>query len=196
MPKNPFSAASYDVGYGKPPRDSRFKPGQSGNPRGRPTDSKRAAPRANEEPMKALVLNEAYRRIKVRDGERMVGMPVVQAILRSLALSAAKGHQRSQRLFTELVRVVEHEKKALKDQLLETAIEYKVGWEFEIERCERLGITPPTPISHPDDVVIDLHTATVEFRGPLTKEDKEISDWLRKRRSQPPQSGAAEDLKS
>jgi hypothetical protein len=111
MPKRPFSAPSYDVGYGKPPRDSRFKPGQSGNPRGRPAGSKRAAPRANEEPMKALVLDEAYRRIKVRDGERMVGMPVVQAILRSLALSAAKGHQRSQRLFTELVRVVEHEKK-------------------------------------------------------------------------------------
>ncbi|MEQ9015743.1 MAG: DUF5681 domain-containing protein [Marinovum algicola] len=26
----------YDVGYGKPPLHSRFKPGQSGNPRGRP----------------------------------------------------------------------------------------------------------------------------------------------------------------
>lgn len=27
---------NYEVGYGKPPRDRRFKPGQSGNPRGRP----------------------------------------------------------------------------------------------------------------------------------------------------------------
>ena len=26
----------YEVGYGKPPRHSRFKPGRSGNPRGRP----------------------------------------------------------------------------------------------------------------------------------------------------------------
>jgi hypothetical protein len=26
----------YNVGYGKPPTDTRFKPGQSGNPRGRP----------------------------------------------------------------------------------------------------------------------------------------------------------------
>lgn len=26
----------YDVGYGKPPRHTRFKPGQSGNPKGRP----------------------------------------------------------------------------------------------------------------------------------------------------------------
>ena len=26
----------YEVGYGKPPKHSRFKPGQSGNPKGRP----------------------------------------------------------------------------------------------------------------------------------------------------------------
>jgi len=30
---------SYSVGYGKPPRESRFQPGQSGNPKGRPKGS-------------------------------------------------------------------------------------------------------------------------------------------------------------
>jgi len=30
----------YEIGYGKPPRHTRFKPGQSGNPRGRPSGSK------------------------------------------------------------------------------------------------------------------------------------------------------------
>lgn len=29
-------ASDYKIGYGKPPRHSRFKPGQSGNPKGRP----------------------------------------------------------------------------------------------------------------------------------------------------------------
>ena len=28
--------SDYDVGFGKPPKETRFKPGQSGNPRGRP----------------------------------------------------------------------------------------------------------------------------------------------------------------
>jgi len=41
--------------------------------------------------MKTVILEEAYRTIKVRDGERTVGMPVVQAVLRSVAISAAKG---------------------------------------------------------------------------------------------------------
>jgi hypothetical protein len=30
----------YKVGYGRPPRDTRFQPGRSGNPRGRPKGSK------------------------------------------------------------------------------------------------------------------------------------------------------------
>ena len=30
----------YEVGYGKPPLHSRFKPGQSGNPKGRPKDAR------------------------------------------------------------------------------------------------------------------------------------------------------------
>lgn len=32
----PKSADAYDVGYGKPPRTHQFRPGQSGNPHGRP----------------------------------------------------------------------------------------------------------------------------------------------------------------
>ena len=34
------SKKKFDVGYGKPPKHSRFKPGQSGNPKGRPRSSK------------------------------------------------------------------------------------------------------------------------------------------------------------
>jgi Family of unknown function (DUF5681) len=36
----PDNEADYEVGYGKPPRHTRFKKGQSGNPRGRPNGSK------------------------------------------------------------------------------------------------------------------------------------------------------------
>jgi Family of unknown function (DUF5681) len=36
-------SSDYDVGYGKPPLEHRFKPGQSGNPKGRPSRAKRAS---------------------------------------------------------------------------------------------------------------------------------------------------------
>ena len=41
-PKLPIVSpdARYEVGYGKPPEASRFKPGRSGNPKGRPRGSK------------------------------------------------------------------------------------------------------------------------------------------------------------
>jgi hypothetical protein len=34
------STADYDVGHAKPPKHTRFQPGQSGNPRGRPKGTK------------------------------------------------------------------------------------------------------------------------------------------------------------
>lgn len=40
--------ADYEVGYGKPPRHSQFKKGQSGNPRGRPKGAKSAKTIARE----------------------------------------------------------------------------------------------------------------------------------------------------
>jgi hypothetical protein len=42
------AAAHYAVGYGKPPLHARFKKGQSGNPRGRPSGAKSVAALLNE----------------------------------------------------------------------------------------------------------------------------------------------------
>ncbi len=39
-PADQTSTGGYDVGYRKPPKHTRFKPGQSGNPRGRPKGTK------------------------------------------------------------------------------------------------------------------------------------------------------------
>lgn len=49
----------YEVGYGKPPEDTRFRKGQSGNPRGRPKGAKNKLPALNEERMKTIILEEA-----------------------------------------------------------------------------------------------------------------------------------------
>ena len=100
-----MAGASYDVGYGKPPGDTRFKKGVSGNPRGRPNGAKAKVPGLSEERMKALVLEEAYRSITVRDGLRNVTVPIAQAVLRSLAVNAVKGqHPRAAALCRTLVQ--------------------------------------------------------------------------------------------
>ncbi|HSM39437.1 MAG TPA: hypothetical protein VK862_01700 [Afifellaceae bacterium] len=92
---------------------------------------------------------------------------MAQAIVHSLAVSAARGVQRAQRPFTELLATTERENRRRHDALLETAIAYKAEWERDLERRERLGIRGPAPLPHPDDVVIDLETGEVRIIGPM-----------------------------
>lgn len=181
LSKRPVQAEpSYEVGYGKPPVATRFKPGESGNPSGRPRGRKKTVdtPAMGEERLKRVVLEEAYRTIAVRDGDRMLDIPVIQAVMRSVALNAAKGHQRSQRMFTDLLQWVEGENKDLHDEWLETAIQYKLDWELELERRERTGDSGPEPIPHPDHVYIDPRKGTAEIRGPMTPDEQKDRDHL------------------
>jgi hypothetical protein len=59
---------------------------------------------------------------------------------------------------------------------LRVAIEYKIGWEEELERRTRPNIEAPEPIPHPDDIHIDFRTGAVEVCGPMSKEDKARHD--------------------
>jgi hypothetical protein len=154
----------YEVGYGKPPEATRFKPGQSGNPRGRPKGAKNKRPALHEQRMKEIILDEAYRGIQIRDGDRNVTIPMAQAVMRSIAVNAAKGHARAQRLFSELLASTENANKALHDEWLDVAITYKVEWEKELRRRERLGIPArQLPVSNADIAAIGFPGTTDRF---------------------------------
>ena len=169
---------AYEVGYGKPPEQSRFKPGQSGNPRGRPRGSKNRKPKLNEERLKEIILQEAYRTIKVNDGPRQVTVPMAQAVVRSLAHNAVKGNTRAQRLFSEMLASTEAQNRKLMEDYFASAIDYKQQWEAELERRRVRGITAPDPIPHPDHVVLDPRDGTVRIKGPMTREEKEVWDRM------------------
>ena len=142
----------YTVGYGKPPKKNRFKKGDSGNPRGRPKGAKSRRPALPEERLKAIVLNEAYRTIDMREGDRTVSLTMAQAIIRALNVGAAKGQFRAQRLATEMLTSIEREDKAAYDAYVGTAMNYKFAWEQELERRKKYGITDapqPLPASRP-----------------------------------------------
>ena len=170
----------YEVGYGKPPEATQFRKGKSGNPRGRPKGSKNKLPALNEERMKGIILEEAYRSITVRDGARNISVPIARAVLRSLAVNAVKGQHRSQRLFAELLSAVETSNKLLSDEWLDAALTYKIEWDRELERRRVLGITHlPDPVPHPDHIRIDMQRGTARVVGPATKEEKAKWDaWM------------------
>jgi hypothetical protein len=78
--------ADYEVGYGKPPKQHRFKPGQSGNSRGRPEGKKNIATQFRE------ALDEP---ITVRVQGKKRKMSRQQAIIERLTLKAIEGDPRA-----------------------------------------------------------------------------------------------------
>lgn len=72
----------YEVGYGRPPKHTRFKPGQSGNPRGRPKKSK---------DVNALIQAELDKTIPVMEDGRPKRISKREAIVTQLVNQAIKG---------------------------------------------------------------------------------------------------------
>ena len=70
------------IGYGRPPKHTQFKPGQSGNPRGRPRKSKQ---------VEALIQSELNRTLVIKEGGREVRITKREAIVKQLVNSAIKG---------------------------------------------------------------------------------------------------------
>jgi hypothetical protein len=126
-----------------------------------------------------LALNEAFRLIKVRDGERTERIPVMQAILRSIGVAAAKGNPRAQKLFVELMSQAEADRCADAFKSFKAAVDYKQDWSEIAAEREKSRKTGPEPVPHPDDVVIDMTTGEVRIDGPMLQEQKDAQDALR-----------------
>jgi hypothetical protein len=178
LPKLPVARGKYDVGYGKPPESSRFTKGRSGNPAGRPRGARNKRPALNEERLKGIILDEAYRTITINEGEKRISIPIAQAVVRAMAVNAARGQHRAQRLFAELLTTTEAANNTLYREYFGTALDYRKYWQDEIARCKALGLEVPNPIPHPEDISVDMATGTIVIKGPMTPEEKVSWDHL------------------
>ncbi len=101
-PKKPApkeSGADYEVGYGKPPRHTRFQPGHSGNPRGRPKGTNN---------LKTDLLEELGEKILVREGEHSRRVSKQRAVVKSVVNRALKGDARlNAQLISMMMRLLD-----------------------------------------------------------------------------------------
>lgn len=154
------TATGYAVGYGKPPIGTRFQKGRSGNPGGRRKSENRY------EKTNQLILEEAFRPVTVREGDKILKMPALRAIVRSQIQLAIKGNHAAQRAVLDIVRCVEEQQEAQQSELIKAASEYKAKAAEDQALRKKNGIADGPDDPSPDDVSIDLHTGDVYFHHP------------------------------
>ena len=92
-PSQQKSTATYEVGYGKPPKSGQFKPGQKANPHGRPK---------GQPSLEQLLLEEAARLVKIKVGDEITHASKERAIIRRLMDLAANGNIAAMRIYVSL----------------------------------------------------------------------------------------------
>ena len=151
--------AGYRVGHCRPPIELRFKPGQSGNPGGKPRRAATGAPGDRlpgaHEPTKGVILAEARRMVKVRIGHEEVEMPMNEAVFRALGEAALAGSRVAQRQWTRMVREAEAEQR--RDQIaVHNAVEWPVGDSWS---------TRSTKADYADEIITDRRSKVTVIKG-------------------------------
>lgn len=87
--------SDYLVGYGKPPKKTQFKKGQSGNPSGRPKGS------TNPDD---LIRKLLFKPVTVTQNGKATKVPTIEALLTKTFSMAASGDHKAMKLVWEMLK--------------------------------------------------------------------------------------------
>jgi Family of unknown function (DUF5681) len=85
------------VGYGRPPAHTRFKPGQSGNPKGR---------RKGQRNVHTVLDETLNQRITIREGNRTRSLTKLDGLILTMVSAALKGDTKAQASLMTMMRSV------------------------------------------------------------------------------------------
>jgi hypothetical protein len=88
----------YEVGYGKPPKQTQFAQGKSGNPNGRPKGSKNLA---------TVFMEIGRERITVTEAGRTRTITKAEAVVHQLTNKAASGDPRARREYFQVHKMLQ-----------------------------------------------------------------------------------------
>jgi len=167
--ETPAIAEPYEVGYGKPPKDTRFKKGRSGNPFGRPRKIKPKQLEFSDRISDELLQGEIFRPVNVIENGKATEMPTLKALYRALTVSGLKGN----RLATQyLIKKLEEKEEAYFELKLRRYMRLKAdkeNGERILAQHKMSGTEPPELIPHPDDIKLNDDTLEADVHGPETK---------------------------
>lgn len=120
-----MSSDDYEVGYGKPPKQTRFKPGQSGNPKGRPRKPKKLYA-TTMEVVRQLLIDAMEQEITITMNGRSRKVLGIVALFNQLLAKAVKGDMRSLKLAIDLYLKCVTDDQSDRAELLKLLIERDV----------------------------------------------------------------------
>jgi hypothetical protein len=156
------------VGYGRPPKVYRFKKGQSGNPLG---SSQKARKRQRRQVLSFddVVLDDARKPIRIREGNRTSTISLREALLQKLYAMGLNGNRLALKVSLDKITEAEQNQREQILDLYEAALDYKENYPARAKYCRDRGLAPLLP--HPEDVQLDPYTGKVTITGPRNHED-------------------------
>jgi hypothetical protein len=123
-----------------------------------------------------MFMDEAYRPVTMREGEKLIELPGAQAVFRSIKHAAIKGDRWAQRHFVEKLQQIESSDRQERVENFTTMVKYQTDGRHSIARARASGLPEPDLVPHPDDIIIDMITGDSVICGPVTPDDKAVWD--------------------
>ena len=170
---------NYDVGHGKPPVDSQWKKGQSGNPHGRPSKSDTEPFVGKSHPIRDAIFDELERMVPIKEGGSTSEITTLSAIIRSINVGAIKGNHSQQKLAIRCAIAADESRRTDIAAGILNVEDYKHKWGPVFSQARQHASPEPRQVPHPDHININLQTGDFVISGPLTPSDKKAWDHLK-----------------
>lgn len=167
----------YEVGYGRPPHASRFKPKTSGNPKGRPRRKRQQPSGLSYDGMDTIrFLREvAETPVQVKDRQgRTTKVPLIRAAITRMGVDAVQGKRGAQAALLRMMVVADEHALRERRDLFDFALDYQAECERRRNDAIARGLDLPTFLPHPVDFWFDYEAGFVCLYGPFSDDEPEI----------------------
>jgi Family of unknown function (DUF5681) len=146
-------AEQYKVGPGRPPKEYRFKPGQSGNPKGRKRKAKSLLP-----DLKRLFEQALSEKVTLKQGGKQLTLTMAAAGIKQLVAGYARGDRHARRDVIALadkfgVDLMASHRKEIEDTL--AANHRAILYSWVARQKEVTAPSKPSPVFAPPELLDD-----------------------------------------